>query len=178
MDAMTIIKDIIYIIITALALPLTKYLVDLFKQNVKKATNAKYVYAYRLCYADKDQTYYYLVHATNNIQGITYMKDSFASVNNGRVEYLGKYQDCVTLFDLADFKSSDFTARALKPFASQTRTFDYIWAKVADTVPYTSKDLSEALTKLQEEGKIRIARVSSKRGQYKEHDLITFGDEL
>lgn len=155
-----------------------KYLVDLFKQNLKKATNAKYVYAYRLCYADKDQTYYYLVHATNNIQGITYMKDSFASVNNGRVEYLGKYQDSVSLFDLADFKSSDFTARALKPFASQTQSFDYIWSKVADTVPYTSKDLSEALTKLQMEGKIRISRVSSKRGQYKEHDLITFGDEL
>ena len=155
-----------------------KYLVDLFKQNLKKATNAKYVFAYRLCYADKDQTYYYLVHATNNIQGITYMKDSFASVNNGRVEYLGKHQDSVSLFDLADFKSADFIARALKPFASQTRTFDYIWSKVADTVPYTSKDLSEALTRLESKGKVKIIRQSSKRGQYKENDLIAFGDEL
>lgn len=155
-----------------------KYLVDLFKQNLQKATNAKYVYAYRLCYADKDQTYYYLVHATNNIQGITYMKDSFASVNNGRVEYLGKHQNSISLFDLASFKQSDFTATALRSFASQTKSFNDIWEKVADTVPYTSKDLSEALTMLQAEGKVRITRVSSKRGQYKEHDLITFGDEL
>lgn len=155
-----------------------KYLVDLFKQNFQKATNAKYVYAYRLCYADKDQTYYYLVHATNNIEGITYMKDSFASVNHGRVEYLGKYQDSVSLFDLTDFKSSDFIARALKPFASQTRSFDYIWEKVADSVPYTSKDLSAALVTLEAQGKIKVVRMSSKRGQYKQHDMIIFGDEL
>ena len=155
-----------------------KYLVDLFKQNLKKATNAKYVYAYRLCYADKDQTYYYLVHATNNIEGITHMKESFASVNNGRVEYLGKYQDSISLFDLADFKSSDFIARALKPFASQRHSFEYIWGKVADSVPYTSKDLSVALAALETEGKIKIVRMSSKRGQYKQHDMIIFGDNL
>ena len=50
MDAMTIIKDVIYIIVTALALPLTKYLVDLFKAkiseisiNVKDETLKKYI---------------------------------------------------------------------------------------------------------------------------------------
>ena len=155
-----------------------KYLVDLFKQNLKKATNAKYVYAYRLCYADKDQTYYYLVHATNNIEGITLMKESFASVNNGRVEYLGKHQDSISLFDLADFKNSDFIARALKPFSSQRHSFEYIWEKVADSVPYTSKDLSVALAALEAEGKIKIVRISSKRGQYKQHDMIIFGDNL
>lgn len=155
-----------------------RYLVDLFKQNLKKATHAKYVYAYRLCYADKDQTYYYLVHATNNIQGITYMKDSFASVNNGRVEYLGKHQDSVSLYDLDDFKSADFIARALKPFASQRHSFDYIWENVADSVPYTSKDLSIALSALESEGKVKIVRISSKRGQYKQHDLVIFGDNL
>ena len=76
-----------------------KYLVDLYKCNLQKTTNAKYVYAYRLCYSDKNQTYYYLIHATHNIQGITFMKDSFASVNNGRVEYLGKHQDSISLTD-------------------------------------------------------------------------------
>ncbi len=155
-----------------------KYLVDLFKQNLKKATNAKYVYAYRLCYADKDQTYYYLVHATNNIEGITYMKDSFASANNGRVEYLGKYQNSISLFDLADFKKTDFIARALKPFSSQIHSFDYIWESVADSVPYTSKDLSMALAALEAEGKVKIVRMSSKRGQYKKHDMVYFGDNL
>ena len=36
MDAMIIIKDIIYIVITALALPLTKYLVDLFRVKISE----------------------------------------------------------------------------------------------------------------------------------------------
>ncbi len=155
-----------------------KFLIDLYKQKVKDVTGAKYVYAYRLCFADKDQTYYYLVHATNNIQGITYMKDSFASVNNGRVEYLGKKYDEPTLFDLSDFKSADFASSALCSFRSQKRTFDYIWERVADVVPYTSKDLSEALDKLQEDGKVSVFRVTSKRGQYKGQDLISFGDDL
>ncbi len=155
-----------------------EFLIDLYKQRLQKETKAKYVYAYRLCFADKNQTYYYLVHATNNIQGITYMKDSFASVNNGRVEYLGKNQDVLSFFDLTEFKSCDFSERALKSFASQSRTFDYVWEKVADTVPYTSKDLSEALEMLRKEGKVTITRVTSKRGQYKGHDLIVFGDNL
>lgn len=50
MEPMIIIKDIIYIIITALALPLTKYLVDLFQAkiseisiNVRDETLKKYI---------------------------------------------------------------------------------------------------------------------------------------
>ncbi len=155
-----------------------RFLIDLYKSKLQEATGAKYVYAYRLCFVDKDQTYYYLVHATNNIQGITYMKDSFASVNYGRVEYLGKRQDEISLFDLTEFKSYDFAQRALKRFSSQRKTFDYIWEKVADTVPYTSKDLSEALDVLQKEGKVTIIRKTSKRGQYKGQDLIVFGEDL
>ena len=153
-----------------------KFLIDLYKRKLQEATGAKYVYAYRLCFADKDQTYYYLVHATNNIQGITYMKDSFASVNYGRIEYLGKKQDAITFFDLTEFKSRDFIQSALKPFANQQHTFDYIWEKVADVVPYTSKDLSEALGVLEKEGKATIIRRKSKRGQFKGSDLIIFGD--
>ena len=36
MDVMTIIKDIIYIVVTALAVPLTKYLVDLFRAKISQ----------------------------------------------------------------------------------------------------------------------------------------------
>lgn len=155
-----------------------EFLIDLYKEELKRATKAKYVFAYRICFSDKNRTYYYLVHATNDIQGITYMKDSFASVNYGRVEYIGKNQDGITLFDLASFKSADFAERFLKVFKAQSRSFDYVWAKVADIVPYTCKDLSEALEMLQQEGKVTITRVSSKRGQYKGHDLIKFGDNI
>lgn len=49
-----------------------QYLVNLFKDKVKEITKAKYVFAYRMCYPDKNQTYYYLVHATNHIDGNIY----------------------------------------------------------------------------------------------------------
>ena len=45
-------------------------------------------------------------------------------------------------------------------------------------MPYTSKDLSEALDVLQKEGKVTIIRETSKRGQYKGRDLIVFGEDL
>ena len=155
-----------------------KYLIDLYKRKLKEFTNAKYVFAYKLCYANKDQTYYYLVHATNNIQGITFMKDSFVSVNNGRVEYLGKRQDDITFFDLKDFKSYEFARNIFSIFATKRMTFASIWEQVAENVPYTTKDLSAALEMLEKEGKVTIQRISSKWGQYKEKDLIAFGDVI
>ena len=154
------------------------FLIELYKREVKKVTKAKFVYAYRLCFADKDRTYYYLVHATNNIEGITHMKDSFASVNNGRVEYLGKKQDVITLFDLAEFKSSIFAEQVLKEFKGEKLSFNTLWTKVADSVPYTSKDLSEALSSLEKSGKLKVVRLTSIRGQYKGHDLIIFGEDI
>ena len=66
----------------------------------------------------------------------------------------------------------------MKPFASQRHSFEYIGGKVADSVPYTSKDLSVALAALETEGKIKIVRMSIIRGQYKQHDMIIFGDNL
>ncbi len=154
------------------------YLVDLYKRKLKEYTGAKYVFPYRLCYPDKDQTYYYLVHATNNIQGITYMKDSFASVNYGRVEYLGKRNDEISLLDMEEIKSYEFSNTALKAFTSKKMTFASIWEQVTEDVPYTRKDLSLALEKLQRDGKAKIERISSTRGQYKNDDIISFGDDI
>lgn len=154
------------------------FLVKLYKDSLKKNANAKFVFAYKLSYPDKNQTYYYLIHATNNIEGITHMKNSFASVNNGRIEYLGKRQNEMSLFDLSSYKTMDLAATALSSFVNKTMTFESVWEAIVEDVPYLEKDLSEAIQQLEDEGKLVVERVSSKRARYKGQDLIKFGANL
>ena len=153
-----------------------EFLVDLYKRKLKEATGAKFVFAYRLCHPDKKQTYYYLVHATNNIDGITNMKDSFAQINNGRMEYLGRYQNELTIFDLDSYKSNSLVENVLKVFSGKTMTFISVLESIIENVQFQQKDLSEALKTMEKEGNVTIKRVSSTRGRYKDLDEITFGE--
>ncbi len=148
------------------------YLVNLFKEQVKKITKARYVFAYKLCYPNKNQTYYYLIHATNHIDGITLMKDSFASINNGRVEYLGKNNQMISFFDLAFYKAEDIYTNCLRSYAGQSVTFETLWADIVEDTAYTNKDLSISIQELERNNKVSVTRVSSKRGSYKEKDII------
>lgn len=154
------------------------FLVELYKQSLKAHTRAKFVFAYRLSYPDKDQTYYYLIHATNDIQGITHMKNSFACVNNGRVEYLGKKQDNLSLFDLTTYKTAELVSNSLKAYHGRRITFLQLWEAIVEDIPYIEKDLSEAIHFLEDSGKLAVQRVTSKRGSYRGEDIITFGDEI
>ncbi len=151
-----------------------KFLVELYKREIKRITKAKYVFAYRLCYPNKNQTYYYLIHLTNHIDGITFMKDSFASVNNGRVEYLGKNNDLTTLFDLSPFKTDEMYNNILIKYRETSITFANLWESIVEETAYTSKDLNLVLQELEKQGKVKIKRITSKRCSYKEQDLITF----
>ena len=149
------------------------FLVGLYKNRLKVVTGAKYVFPYRLCYPNKDQTYYYLFHATNHIDGITHMKEAFARINNGRVEYLGKNQNTLSFFDLTFFKSDNIYQSCLLPLRGTSITFTELWERIVEDVAYTSKDLNEALKELQDSGKVNVERVTSKRCSYKEKDIIT-----
>ena len=154
------------------------YLVDLYKKKLKETTKAKFVFAYRLCYPEKRHTYYYLIHATNDIQGIVYMKNSFAGINNGRMEYLGRYQDELTLFDMDSYKTADIASNILKPYQGQTIKFINLLEGIIENVPFLEKDLSETISMMEKEQKLTVCRVSSKRGRYRDQDEITFGDAL
>lgn len=149
-----------------------QYLVNLFKDKVKEITKAKYVFAYRMCYPDKNQTYYYLIHATNHIDGITLMKDSFASINNGRVQYLGKNNQAISFFDLEYYKADDIYTKYLKKYAGQTLTFESIWEEIVEDTAYTNKDLTLSIADLEHNNLLSVTRVSSKRGGYREKDII------
>lgn len=148
------------------------FLVGLFREKMKEITKAKYVFPYRLCYPNKDQTYYYLFHATNHIDGITLMKDAFAGVNNGRVQYLGKKNKDISFWDLSSFKSEDIYNSCLIKYKGKKISFEELWCKIVEDIAYTSKDLSQALVELERLGKVNVTRVSSARGRYKGRDTI------
>lgn len=149
-----------------------EFLIGIFKNKIKEITGAKFVFAYRLCFPNKNQTYYYLVHATNHIDGITFMKTAFASVNNGRVQYLGKKNNDFTFWDLDYFKATEIYESNLKELSEKELTFEKLWYQIVENTAYTSKDLSQALIELESLKKVSITRVSSKRGSYKEKDII------
>lgn len=148
------------------------FLVKIFREKIKEVTKAKYVFPYRLCYPNKDQTYYYLFHATNHIDGITLMKDAFAGVNNGRVQYLGKNNKEISFWDLSCFKSEEIYKLCLIKYKGKKISFEKLWSEVVEDIAYTSKDLSQALVELEQVGKVKVTRVSSVRGRYKESDII------
>ena len=149
-----------------------QFLISLYKEKVKEITKAKYVFAYRLCYPDKNQTYYYLVHATNHIDGITLMKSSFASVNNGRVQYLGKNNQSICFFDFTDYKADDIYTNYLKKYFCRGVSFEELWEDIVEDTAYTSKDLAVSIQELERKNVISVTRVSSKRGSYREKDII------
>lgn len=150
------------------------FLVDLYKKKIKEITKAKYVFAYRLCYPNKNQTYYYLIHLTNHIDGITLMKESFASINNGRVEYLGKNNNVLSLFDLTPLKAKEMYDYKLKQYRGKSITFHQLWESIVEETAYTSKDLNLTLQELEKMNIVEVSRISSKRCSYKEDDIITF----
>lgn len=148
------------------------FLVDVFRNRLKEITGAKYVFPYRLCYPNKDQTYYYLIHATNHIDGITLMKSAFSSINNGHVQYLGKNNDVISLFDLSSFKAVDIYTSFLSKHKGERIAFKVFWEEIVEDTAYTIKDLSEAIKELETDSKVSVTRVSSKRGAYKDDDII------
>lgn len=155
-----------------------EFLVALYKKRLKEITGAKFVFAYRLCFPNKRQTYYYLVHATNDIQGIVNMKNSFASVNQGRLEYLGKYENDLTFFDMDEYKTSQIAQSVLLTYAGTSICFDSLLESIIEDVPFLEKDLSEAIASLEVAQKVKVERVTSKRGRYRGLDKISFGEIL
>lgn len=130
------------------------YLVKIFKDKIKEVTKAKYAFAYRLCYPDKNQTYYYLIHLTNHIDGILLMKSSFTAINNGKVEYLGKRANNYTLFDMESYKMDEATSFLLNKYKGETKSFDNILEEIIEDTAYIDKDLRKTIKDMESNGKV------------------------
>lgn len=150
------------------------FLVDLYKKSLKETTSAKYVFAFRLCYPNKDQTYYYLIHATNHIDGISLMKSSFASVSNGRIEYLGKRNNEMTLFDLDHYKRYELTKLLKEMFPGEILSFTKILESIIEDTAALEKDLRSTIKEMEKKGEVLVNRIESAKTGIKGRDEITF----
>lgn len=150
------------------------FLVNLYKERLKTTTGAKFVFAYRLCYPTKNQTYYYLIHATNHIDGINNMKNSFAAINNGRVEYLGKKNNNISLFDMDFFKQEELSCFLKEKFSGKSITFDELLENIVEDTATIEKDLRATVKAMEQKGAVSIQRISSAKTGLKGKDKITF----
>lgn len=125
---------------------------DLYRQQLKKC--AKYVYQYRMSFPNDRRTYYYLFHASNNRDGCSIMKDSFAKINLGNVEFLGPDQpnpNQLALWDLTSEKIETLQTLIWNEFKGQTVLYKDIVDKYLDTTTYLARHIKQAVIKLKGE---------------------------
>lgn len=150
-----------------------KKLVDLYKRQLKKS--AKFVFPYKLSFPDKDRTYYYLFHVTNDSNGCSIMKSVFAKRNLGRVEYLGKKSDELTLFDLQEFKIGDIKSTLISKYSGREMSFTEIVEDIIDETLFIEKDIRTAIKEMKKEGSVSISPVTSKTGNgLQGDDMVSF----
>ena len=151
-------------------------LVDLYRRQLKRV--AKYVFPYRLSFPDRDRTYYYLFHVTNNKEGCSIMKSAFASQNYGRVEYLGNRNDVMSIYDLQNMKEGDIRQLLVENYRGQSIAYDDLIDDIIDAVPYLEKDIRSTLKEMRKDGSVMIERVSSKTDNgLRGKDIIVFTRE-
>ena len=148
------------------------YLVGLYKRQLKKFS--KYVFPYRISVYDADRTYYYLFHATNHIDGASIMKSCYASLNNGKVEYVGKRSDNLYLFEVAEIKTAEVASYLLFTFSGQRIRFTSIVEAIIEDTLFVEKDIRAALQELEKQGKVEIIRITSTKTGIRGLDEIAF----
>ena len=152
-------------------------IVNLYQTQLKKIT--KFAFPYRLSFADRDRTYYYLFHLTNHLKGCTIMKSAFAKFNYGKVEFAGPKHGCLGFFDQKDFKVNETKKFFLEKYRGQRKNYEAILIENIDALPLLESDIREALKNM--EGKeINITRhpeltpTGRKRKSIEYNDVISF----
>lgn len=150
---------------------------NLYRNKLKSFT--KFVYAYRFLFPNKNRTYYYLFHLTNNVKGCI-MKSCFATHNHGRTEYRGKMQNQLTLNDMEVVKTKHIKEFLLDKYHSIKRKYIEILEDNIYETNFLESGIIDALKRLEQEGKITIERnpkltLKGKiRESIKEEDIIVF----
>ena len=124
-------------------------LVGLYREQLKKFSN--YVYQYRLSFSEQDKTYYYLFHLTQNIDGCSIMKDAFAEVNYGNVEFLGPRQpnpNQASLFDKSGLAVDTLINMIFDKYKGKQVAYEDIVVEYIDSTPYLLKQIKQALEKM------------------------------
>ena len=150
---------------------------DLYKQQLKSC--AKYVYQYRMCFPNDKRTYYYLFHASNNRDGCSIMKDSFAKINYGEVEFLGPNQPNpaqLAIWDLTTDKIETLKVQIWNEFKGQTILYKDIVDRYIDSTTYLGRHLKQAVLLLKDKY-AEFIHVNSKTRTIDYDDTICFFDK-
>lgn len=122
-------------------------LYDLYRARLKEL--GRFVYGYPMSFEDKDRTYYYLFHVTNNCKGCTIMKSVVANVCDGYLGYRGPNQYTPTLFDSPAVRVADAKAFLTEHFAGKKLTYVQLVEQLADSTPYLESELRAAVKQLE-----------------------------
>jgi len=160
-------------------------LTNLYIKCLHENTEVKYTWAFKVSMDEKYRTLYYLIHATNHIDGHKLMKyimsqqgidDSFAYL--GPEDLVERNQ--MRLFDVKNIEQ--LKELLLKKFNGKKLTYDNIQEKICfpwhEEPPYTDQDYRKVLKELEKEGKIQVRRVSSKKTGLKKDDKIVFSKNV
>lgn len=157
-------------------------LISLYREQLHNLAGVKYSLAFRVCMSGKEQTLYYLVHATNNFKGHSVMKTiMFNQSAQGNFAYLGPQDTAariqLKLFDINSIE--ELRTYLLERFRGKTITYDNIQQEICmpwySEPPYIDKQYRDALTQLERDGMVTVNRITSKtqRGLSKD-DRIAF----
>jgi spore photoproduct lyase len=156
-------------------------LTELYRKQLHEVCKVEYSFSFRVSETDKARTLYYLIHATNNFTGHKIMKQIMFNVSpNGSFAYHGpddlsvRYQGL--LFEMHDTERlKDLLVRRL---AGRTLKYDDIEKEMSapwqSEPPYVDRHYREALEDLEEEGRVSVQRVTSKKHGLRGDDAITF----
>ncbi|NVM53145.1 MAG: three-Cys-motif partner protein TcmP [Candidatus Helarchaeota archaeon] len=155
-------------------------LLSLYKSQLKKI--AKFVLPCKVEFPGKKRTFYYLFHLTNHPKGCSIMKSCFAKYTFGRLEYLGERGSQLRLFEaIGETKIEDAKKHLTAKYNNSSKSFFEIIEENIDSTKYLENELSNALKKLESQGKIHIQRFPKTtektkrlRSSIKEEDLIHF----
>ena len=157
-------------------------LIDLYREQLHDAANARYSWPFRVCTSEKVQTLYYLLHVTNNFKGHSIMKTiMFNQSAEGNFSYLGPEEVIartqMRLFDVHSIQ--DLKKYLLERFKGKSLGYVEIQEQVCTPwhtePPYIDTHYRKALKELEREGKVKVNRITSKtkRGLAGE-DIIAF----
>jgi three-Cys-motif partner protein len=149
---------------------------DLYITQLREQAGVKFVFPFRVCMAERTQTLYYLIHATNNFRGLFLMKGIMYNQGAGGTfaylgpeDYIAKHQTILFADDIPSLKKFLF-----QRFKRETLSYEDIEERTYLETCFIDKHYRETLKELEKEGKIKVNRISSKRSGLKGNDRITF----
>ncbi len=151
-------------------------LLKLYREQLHEHAGVNFTFPFKINADEKLQTTYYLIHATNHLQGCEVMKDiMYNAGTRGRFGYLGPAEGQMALSNFGDLK--ELKDYLIDIFDKQSISFEEIRTKTVNETPFIKRDYKEALVKLAEENKILIEGKGSK-GAISDNSIIHFNTNV